>query len=244
MARSPELAHPVLRRLVASTQADQLVLRGGLVTAHYIRPHPRIVDDLDLLSPEPFDAARLEQQLQDVLATVDDDGLALTLRDVETIWAETEFPGLRAQVTSGEQQMQVDIGCADPMVDGPVPLQLFADCTVQACRPETMVAWKTHGLFDRGSGQWRPKDLDDIDQLLRHTRPDPVRLRASVRLAFASRGDSLAIAERLVVGSFGGSRWSAHKWQRFRETRPEGADPGEMGPVLDRVRAAIVPLLT
>ena len=245
-AMGPAMAG-VLRRLARSPERATLVARGGLVTACYCAPHPRPAEDVDFLAELAFDPDDLERRIRGLLAVPAGDGIGFGPASFEVIWAETEFPGLRATVAvdgAAGEPLQIDIGVGDPMIGGPVELELLPGVSARACRAETMVAWKTHGLFERGPGKWRPKDLHDIDLLIRSTELLPELLRPSLRVAFESRGDDLALAERLARGRFGLSRWSRHKWRRFCETRPPGIDPGELADAVARVSAFLGPYLS
>lgn len=225
----------VVRRLAASDQRDVFVLRGGLVTARYCAPHPRAVADVDFLAELPFDRDDLEQRLAAVLDARVDDGLTYDAPRTEVIWEETEFPGLRVQLQVAGEGLQIDIGCGDPMHGGPIDVEIVEGATVRVCRPETMLAWKVHGLFERSGGRWRAKDLHDIDLLIRFADLDDQLIAPSIELAFASRGDELSLARRLLSGEMGGSRSSRRTWRTFRNSLPDGVEPGDLPEVIDRV---------
>jgi hypothetical protein len=183
----------------------------------------------------------------------------------EVIWAETAFPGVRAWVqvdtdggersgagdpTSGgaghSRELRIDVGFGDPMDPPPdwidYPAGAAGPARVLACRPETLLAWKTHGLFERGKGRWRPKDLFDIYLLAKYAPLDRSLLPRAIRLAFESRGDSIALASKLVAGDFGKSPWSLEKWARFRASRPGGV-PENVAEVVGFVADTLRPLL-
>lgn len=230
-----------LRRLAASPQREVFVVRGGIVTAHYVAPHPRPSADLDLLAELPFEPDRLAQRLAEVVALALDDGATLVHERDEIIWAETEFPGLRTflRYDRDEPPLQVDIGWGDPLVDGPLAVDLLPGVSLRCCRPETLFAWKVHGLFEHGKGRWRAKDLHDLDLLSRFVSLDQDRVTRALVVAFESRGDSLALIDRLLADEFGHSRGSRRKWQRFVcEAAPE-VDLDELPQVLARLRSRL-----
>lgn len=229
----------VLRRLASSPRRESFVVRGGVVTAALVAPRPRRIEDLDLLAQvDRFDGVALFGAIAEVLATALDDGVAIGAPTSEVIWAETAFPGLRVRADVEGTPLQVDIGVGDPMHGGPVERALAPGATVWTCRAETMLGWKLHGMFERGPGRWRPKDLHDLDLLLALDL-DRDLVVPSITLAFTSRGDSVALAERLIAGELGQSDWSRRKWQRYREAGYEGSDPGELPEVVARVSAAL-----
>ncbi len=229
----------VVRRLSASDRRDRYVLRGGLVTAALVAPRPRPVDDVDLLARvDAFDGNALVADLRAILATDVGDGVAIGDPSTEVIWEETAFPGIRARVVVGDAPLQIDIGFGDPLCGGPVERAVVDGAPVLACRAETMLGWKLHGMFERGDGRWRAKDLHDLDLLLGIALDEPL-VRPSIELAFSSRGDELSLVTRLLTGPFGESRSSRRKWRLFREARAGVVDVGELPDVVARVGARL-----
>jgi Nucleotidyl transferase AbiEii toxin, Type IV TA system len=240
----------LLRRLAQSPAAEELVLRGGMMMRLWAGPVPRPVEDIDFLALFPFDNAATAARLEAVCRIEADDGLRFGALRSEVIWAETAFPGVRAFVEVTLQraeapfELRIDTGFGDPM-DPPSawmdhPLEVAPPARVLACRPETLFAWKVHGLFERGKGRFRPKDLFDVYVLAKHAPLDPALIPRALRLAFDSRGDSLDLTSRLLSGEFGKSPWSLEKWARFRNSLPEGR-PEQLAEVVDSVAAVLRP---
>lgn len=239
----------ILRR--ARVAEERLVLRGSLVTRHFagaLRP----VEDVDFVARIPFDPAATAEIIGEISRAPCADGLTFALDHTEIIWAETAFPGVRARllVSAGDARfpIQLDIGFGDPLVPGPAHLDLATllpdlGARVLACRPETLFGWKVHGLFERGPGRWRPKDLFDLLLLADHAPLDPDALRAALRSAFETRGDPLALTGKLLAGTFGTSPWSRRKWASFRASRPAGQVPEDPAEVIAEVAAVLRPIL-
>ncbi|WP_426731476.1 nucleotidyl transferase AbiEii/AbiGii toxin family protein [Myxococcus faecalis] len=240
-----------LRRLARTSQAPHLILRGGLMMRLWSGPVPRSVEDLDFLAAFPFHEGDTVDRFVDVLGVDVGDGFVFGALRSEVIWAETPFPGVRIHVETwlpGEaapQLLRIDTGFGDPMNPPPAWLDYATDdgttARVLACRPETLLAWKLHGLFERGKGRFRPKDLFDVYLLTRHAPLESALLPAALRLAFDSRGDSLDVMERLVSGELGQSPWSLEKWARYRASEPEGR-PERLSEVVTAVSIAIRPV--
>ncbi len=180
-----------------------LVLRGGLAMRLAVHPAERPVDDVDVLSDEPMEVAR--ERVRDALSP-------LTVSSEEVIWAETESPGVRWRLAAG---VQVDLGFGDPR---PIPdVRLVypgAEVEVSIVAPEVHWAWKVHGLFERGRGKWRPKDLWDLWLLQQNAGLDRARLGECLRVAFETRGDPLVeTTQRFREGDWGETRGSQRKWR-------------------------------
>lgn len=238
---------PAIRHLLEKLAARDdgfFVLRGGIVMAHFIRPAPRPIDDLDLLATvSTFEAELLRQKFHELVAA-EGESSAVEILSEETIWAETRWPGLRFQLRfAGQESLQVDIGFGDPLVDGPMDLEILPGVMVSSCRPETLFAWKVHGLFENGPGYWRAKDLYDLLQMQRHSTLDRDRLAEAIALAFESRDGSFALASRFLAGEFGQSRGSRRKWRQFVQRRELVESEEELTTILKQVRAFIGPFL-
>ncbi|MDY7232565.1 nucleotidyl transferase AbiEii/AbiGii toxin family protein [Hyalangium rubrum] len=243
----------LLRRLARSPVAEELILRGGMMMRLWSGSVPRPVEDIDFLARFPFDAAATVARLESLCRVEVEDGMRFGALRSEVIWAETAFPGMRVFVevalrdTEQPLELRIDTGFGDPM-DPPAmwmdhPLEEGTAARVLACRPETLFAWKVHGLFERGPGRFRPKDLFDVYLLARHAPLDAALLPRALRLAFDSRGDSLELTSRLVAGEFGQSPWSLEKWARFRNSLPEGR-PEQLSEVVTSVARVLGPVVT
>lgn len=249
----------ILRRWRSSQLSTDWILRGGLVTAHWIWPHPRTSDDVDFLSITPQADEEQRALLLQLIALEANDGLSYSApHGVETIWEETATPGLRVicQVSvdgeAQEQPLQLDVGYGDPM---PLPAALVswprttaAPSTLDLAplpivRPEVLVAWKLHGLFEFDSKRWRCKDLHDIYLLQTHATLDEAAIPACIATAFKSRRDPLSKTDRLTSGDFGQSRGSRREWEKFRRAHPERDAPADHLEVITKVSDFLKPLL-
>ncbi|ADV67512.1 nucleotidyl transferase AbiEii/AbiGii toxin family protein [Deinococcus maricopensis] len=222
-ARPDEAVRPLLlgwlRRAGHVPEAAALVLRGSLVTGAYCGAG-RAAADVDYLVMGAFDAAAMHAVAERVVA-VPDARTALRLVSTEVIWAETAFPGLRAHVAGDagdgvERTFQVDFAFGDPMTQAPTRLTLPGVGPVQACAPETLWAWKLHGLVEFGPGRWRAKDLYDLQLLDARVALDAAELRAAVEVAFQSRGATFAdLTDLLTRAAWGCSASNRRKWRAF-----------------------------
>ncbi|HEX8699566.1 MAG TPA: nucleotidyl transferase AbiEii/AbiGii toxin family protein [Myxococcaceae bacterium] len=242
----------LLRRVALSPHVEEFVLRGGMMMRLWTGPVPRQVEDIDFLARFAFDAAATVARMESICRLDAGDGMRLGALRSEVIWAETAFPGVRILAavdmpgTSEPFELRIDTGFGDPM-DPPAlwmdhPLQEGPPARVLACRPETLFAWKVHGLFERGPGRFRPKDLFDVYLLSKYAPMDPALLPRALKLAFDSRGDSLGLTARLASGEFGRSPWSLEKWARFRASQPEGR-PEQLAELVASVAQLLGPVV-
>jgi hypothetical protein len=185
-----------LRRVERSPYADRLVLRGSLVTRRFFPS--RVCEDVDhLLSGGSAD--ELQRAATAVIAVADADPLEIVAR--EKLWPDTELPGHRVVFANG---LQVDIGFGDPITVAPERVTIEG-ANVLAVRPESMIAWKMHGLVEQGPrGRWRPKDLHDLF-LYASLDVDEAEVRKALEIAFSSRGTSLAQLEPMMTDATWGT---------------------------------------
>ncbi len=112
--------------------------------------------------------------------------------------------------------LQIDLGHGDPLAVAPVLTSIDGGSPVLGVRPETMVAWKIHGIFEFGHGSWRAKDLYDLWLIGEHVPLDADAVAASLRVAFESRSTPLSAADRfLFTDVWGASRGSRRRWESF-----------------------------
>ena len=228
--------HRVARHAAWHPLRDLVVLRGGLVMRRQIQPMPRPIDDVDfLIRVDSFEAFRA------VFAAI------FPASPLEVTWAEMERPGLRTHVIVGHHEVRVDAGFGDPMFVPPdrfVMGELALDCVAA----EQHFAWKVHGLFERGRGRWRPKDLMDLIALKRFGGLDASVVGSCIRQAFLDRREDLGLIDRLR-GDFGTSRNSRRRWRRFVEARTDrygelALVPPSHLPLVEELAGYVIPLVS
>jgi len=131
----------------------------------------------------------------------------------------------------------------------PTQRHVMGELSLDTVPAEQHFAWKLHGLFERGRGRWRPKDLMDLIGLKRFAELDRSLLAAPIRAAFADHGDDLAEIDRLASGNFGTSRGSRRRWRRFVEARTDrygdrALVPPSHLPLVEELAGYVVPLLS
>ncbi|MEZ4358988.1 MAG: nucleotidyl transferase AbiEii/AbiGii toxin family protein [Kofleriaceae bacterium] len=138
-------------------------------------------------------------------------------------------------------EVQLDLAVGDPMVVPPRELRVAGGALARCCAPETLFAWKVHGLCEYGRGTWRAKDLFDADLLWRRGALDEAGARAALELAFSSRGTELAALDDLRHrASWGTSRGGRRKWRALARRHPPTGDFAE---TCARLRGALDELL-
>jgi hypothetical protein len=181
------------------------ILRGSVLLNALI-PEARPPVDVDYLVGGPFDpdaTLALAQSLAPITRSL-------------IIWEETKFPGLRVFA----DDLQVDFGFGDPLSTPPRPVEV-AGLSVLGCAPETLFAWKLHGLVEHGRGGWRAKDLFDLHLLWTRLALDRGQLKTAIDLAFSSRETPLSALEDFRSrADWGESRGGRRKWRTLIADKP------------------------
>jgi hypothetical protein len=219
-----------------------------MLTRHWVAPEPRPTRDLDYVGDFAFDVDDTIRRLRPALATApdEDDGVRIDAGAIagRGIWLDTAFPGVHVELAIGlgapDQTLGIDIGFHDPLVPAPATIAIDRIPTpVRACRPETMLAWKLHGIVEMGAS-WRPKDLSDLWLIATRVALASDDLPPAITAAFTSRGYAIADA----VHAFDHPHWTTKtarlRWSTNRTRVPPLADV--IADVRSRLAAALAAL--
>lgn len=224
-----------LRRVTQSRHADRLILRGSLLTSQWVPQRPAA--DIDHVLVPEGSPAEAQAMVDEILALPDLEELPPATHEV--IWADTPWPGLRTKVGD----LQVDVGSGDPLAVPPSRVTVEG-VSVLAVQPETMFAWKVHGIVELGPGKWKPKDLLDIVWIDRHCALDEAAVVASIHLAFTSRNYALDLLDRFLYSDeWGRSRGSRRKWETFAKRWRGPTSVPSFTEVVQHARRRVAPLV-
>lgn len=192
---------------------ERLVLRGSLLTSLWVPG--RGVNDIDVLVDGAWTPQTLTPVLREALATLP------AQVELTVIWAETDFPGVRATVREGDELVQVDFGWGEQLAVAPVPT-LVRGLRFRAVTPEVMFGWKVHSLVEHGPrGRWHAKTMADLFLLLRHVTLDASLCKRAVQASFDSQRMPLSTLDGFFDDeTWGRSRGSRNKWKSYAKKSP------------------------
>lgn len=224
----------VLAHLHASALGPRLVLRGSLLTALWVPG--RVARDLDFLVDGEWTPDSLRPVVERSLASL---GAAC---EVVTIWAETDFPGLRATLRWPGVSHQVDFGWGEQLAVAPTVREVRG-LRWRTVGPEVMFGWKVHSLVEHGPrGRWHAKTVADLVLYLRHVPFDRGLAREAIACSFASQRMSLGQLDGLFDDpTWGQSRGSRNKWKAYVKKSPWVTF--SLAEALVEVREAVRPLV-
>lgn len=162
----------LLERISLSKYRDQFILKGGMLIAAIVGVDARSTMDMDA-TIKGFELSEevLTEILNDILAVPIDDGVSMTLRKLEMIGDELDYPGMRVSIGANldktEQVMKVDITTGDRITPEAIEYTfklLLEDRTISvlAYNLETVFAEKMETILSRGTTTTRMRDYYDI----------------------------------------------------------------------------------
>lgn len=198
------------------------VLRGSQLTARWVPG--RVAADLDFVLMGDWSLARATRVVGELLGA-SELPTAGAIDDLQLkawgIWLESPWPGLRLELSRGEESLQIDFGWAEVLGVPPRPFELEG-VELPAVAPEVMFGWKVHSLVELGPrGRWHPKTLIDLVLLARHCPLDPAATKRCIESAFASREMALSALDAFFTAEdWGSGRSSRHKWKKYVPNAP------------------------
>jgi hypothetical protein len=235
----------VLRRANQHSRVSDLILRGSMLT-NALCQNARVAHDVDFLCRGEFNEASTIDLIKEII-TLPDASTTLALESTSAIWAGTPFPGIRAFCTGSiynqTQALQIDFAFHEPILLEPRATHIPEVGLFISSAPETLFAWKLHGLVEFGIGRWRAKDIFDLDMLWREVPMNVEHLRSEIELAFSSHGAAVTdLTDFRTREHWGMSVSTGRKWRSF--LKKQGWNTGlSLLETRERLRAALDTIL-
>jgi len=169
-----------LERVSISEYRNNFILKGGMLIAAMVGIDTRSTMDMDAnIKGQNLTADEVTDICTNILSIDIDDGVELTLRGIEEIREEADYPGYRvsidAKLDKTRQTMKVDITTGDYVTPKEVEYTfklMFEDreISILAYNLETVLAEKFETTIARGVLNTRMRDFYDI-YILTNTQP-------------------------------------------------------------------------
>ncbi|MCR3956242.1 MAG: nucleotidyl transferase AbiEii/AbiGii toxin family protein [Gudongella sp.] len=186
---NPEILHRnymlerFLERISLSNYRDQFILKGGMLIASIVGVETRSTKDLDTtVSGISLTDADLIKVINEILSVTINDGVKMSLKKIESIRDEADYPGIRLSIESVMdrtiQTIKIDITTGDKITPGAIeyPYKLMLedrDIKLKAYNLETILAEKIETTLSRGTANTRMRDFYDI-HILKQTNQNTV----------------------------------------------------------------------
>jgi predicted nucleotidyltransferase component of viral defense system len=165
-----------LERVSLSKYKHQLILKGGLLIADMIGIEARSTMDLDAtIKDVDLTEEALIAMLNEILTVPIDDGVQMTIKRLETIQDEADYPGIRvsirAIIENTRQIMKIDITTGDVITPKEIEYEysLMVEnrkIGIMAYNIETVMAEKVETIMSRSTASTRMRDYYDAHTLL------------------------------------------------------------------------------
>ena len=161
-----------LERMSLSKYSGNLILKGGLLIASMVGLDNRATMDIDTtIRNYNLSAGDAGKMMEDIIAISIDDGIRFTVKGVENIMDEAEYPGIRFKLESTLDTMKtplkIDISTDDVITPKEVHYEyklMFEERSIPllAYNLETVLAEKMETIISRGTLNTRMRDYYDL----------------------------------------------------------------------------------
>ncbi|MDR2615087.1 MAG: nucleotidyl transferase AbiEii/AbiGii toxin family protein [Oscillospiraceae bacterium] len=194
-----------LERIAVSEYRYNFILKGGMLIAAMVGIDTRTTMDMDAtIKGRTLTAPEITAIVEEILRTPIDDGVELTLRGIEGIREEADYPGYRVSIEAvldkTRQTLKVDITTGDFVTPREIEYSfklMFEDRTISilAYNLETVLAEKLEAVVTRGVTNTRMRDFYDIYILTTTQTFDDNIFREALQNTVEKRGVSEQMAD-------------------------------------------------
>ena len=187
-----------LERVSISDYKDSFILKGGMLIAAMVGIDTRTTMDMDAtIKGKALSQSEVSVFIEKILHIPIDDGVSFTLRGIEEIREEADYPGYRASIESildkTRQILKVDITTGDFVTPREIEYSfrlMFEDrvISILAYNLETVLAEKFETIITRGVTTTRMRDFYDIFILTTTQNLDPEIFKAALKKTVEKRG--------------------------------------------------------
>jgi len=217
-----------LERVSISDYKDSFILKGGMLIAAMIGIDTRTTMDMDAtIKGKAFSQSEVSVFIENILHIPIDDGVSFTLRGIEEIREEADYPGYRASIESildkTRQILKVDITTGDFVTPGEIEYSfrlMFEDraISILAYNAETVLAEKFETIITRGVTTSRMRDFYDIFILTTTQNFDPEIFKAALKKTVEKRGTTEQMSDiESVIKTIADSPVLIDLWKRYQK---------------------------
>jgi len=218
----------LLERVSISKYRNNFILKGGILIAAIVGIDTRTTMDLDaVIKGRPLTEQEVKAIIGDLLNIAIEDNVKFTLRNIEEIREESEYPGYRVSIDTvfdkTKQTIKVDIATGDLITPNEIEFNyklMFDNRTISILtyNIETILAEKFETVISRGVANSRMRDFYDIYILTTTQGYNEDLLRESIKNTIKRRktetqmADAENVIEKVALNADMGVLW-----QRYRK---------------------------
>jgi hypothetical protein len=216
-----------LERVSLSVHKDSFILKGGMLIAAMVGIDTRTTMDMDAtIKGKTLSQTEIATIISDILNIPVDDGVAFSLRGIEEIREEADYPGFRASIDAvldkTRQTLKVDVTPGDFVTPREVEYSfrlMFEDraISIMAYNLETILAEKFETIITRGVTTTRMRDFYDIYILTTTQTFDAETFKAALKKTVDKRGTTEQMADIAgVIRMIADNSIMIDLWRRYQ----------------------------
>ena len=224
-----------LGRISLSEYKSSFILKGGMLIAAMVGIDTRTTMDMDAtIKGKTLSQSEVSTLIENILLVHIEDEVSFTLRGIEKIREEADYPGYRASIEAvldkTRQTLKVDITTGDFVTPREIEYSfrlMFEDRTISilAYNLETVLSEKFETIITRSVTTSRMKDFYDIYILTNTLSFDPDIFKAALKKTVEKRGTSEQMADvHGVIQTIADSTILIDLWQRYQKKYNYAAD--------------------
>ena len=217
-----------LERVSLSEYKDSFILKGGMLIAAIVGIDTRTTMDMDAtIKGRTLTKPEIATFIKTILNTLIDDGVVFSLRSIEEIREEADYPGYRVSIEAifdkTRQILKVDITTGNFVTPKEIEYSfrlMFEDRAINilAYNLETVLAEKFETIVTRSTTTSRMRDFYDIYILTTTQNFDADVFKAALKKTVEKRGTSAQMADsEHVIQTITASQILIDLWQRYQK---------------------------
>jgi len=224
-----------LERISLSEYRNSFILKGGMLIAAMVGIETRTTMDLDAtIKDNKLLQSEISTLVENILRVPVDDGVSFSLRGIEEIMEDADYPGYRISIDAfldkTRQTIKVDITTGDFIIPKEIEYNfrlMFEDRTINilAYNLETVLSEKFETIITRSVTTSRMRDFYDI-YILINTQPfDPEIFKMALSKTVEKRRTSEHISNaQAVIQIITDNTTLIDLWQRYQKKYNYAAD--------------------
>jgi predicted nucleotidyltransferase component of viral defense system len=218
----------LLERISVSKYKNNFILKGGILLTAMVGIATRTTMDLDAtIKGQTLTASEIGNIINDILNIVIEDDVILTLKGIEEIRDEVDYPGFRVSIEAvldkTRQTLKVDITTGDIVTPKEIEYHfclMFENrsMSVMAYNLETVLAEKFETIITRGITNTRMRDFYDVYILTVTQNLDTDTFRTALAKTVEKRNTTGQMADPLgVISTVEKSSIMMDLWKRYQK---------------------------
>lgn len=219
----------LLERISVSKYRDEFILKGGMLVAAMVGIDTRSTMDMDAtIKGQAVNKDNIENILNEIVALDIGDNVKMSLKAIEEIRDEAEYPGLRASIQTEfdgiTNMLKLDMTTGDMIVPKEITYEfklMFEDriLKVKAYNIETVLAEKIETIITRSTANTRMRDYYDV-YIIMTMYKDLVNndlLNDAIIKVSENRDTTYVLKDKTtILKEIANSVQMQHRWERYQ----------------------------